>query len=114
MAESLATELASYGIAVISGLYDTNRLVAGLSLGSVIIEATSRSGTLIRARLAESYNRLVCAVPGSPFDPRSRSGNQLLPEGAVLVEQAAGYSCASDNPYARLPASTMAASQARS
>lgn len=64
-----------------------NRLIAGMSLGCLIIEATLGSGTLITADLAQSYNRELLVVPGSPLDPRSRGGNQLLKTGqATLTE----------------------------
>ncbi|MFT8716856.1 DNA-processing protein DprA [Gluconobacter potus] len=64
-----------------------NRLIAGISLGCLIIEATVGSGTLITADLAQSYNRELLVVPGSPLDPRSRGGNQLLKTGqATLTE----------------------------
>ncbi|CDG40886.1 DNA-processing protein DprA [Asaia bogorensis] len=65
-----------------------NRLIAGLSLGVILIEAAMRSGTLITARLALDYGRDVFAVPGSPLDPRSRGGNDLLRQGAILTETA--------------------------
>ena len=65
-----------------------NRLIAGLSLGVVLVEAALRSGTLITARLALDYGRDVFAVPGSPLDPRSRGGNDLLRQGAILTETA--------------------------
>ncbi len=55
-----------------------NRLIAGMSQACLIIEATLGSGTLITADLAQSYNRELLVVPGSPLDPRSRGGNQLL------------------------------------
>lgn len=63
-----------------------NRLIAGLSLGVILIEAALRSGTLITARLALDYGRDVFAVPGSPLDPRSRGGNDLIRQGAILTE----------------------------
>jgi DNA processing protein len=65
-----------------------NRLIAGLSLGVVVIEAARRSGSLITARIAQDLGREVFAVPGSPLDPRTRGGNDLLREGAVLTETA--------------------------
>ncbi|NVN02841.1 MULTISPECIES: DNA-processing protein DprA [Asaia] len=65
-----------------------NRLIAGLSLGVILVEAALRSGTLITARLALDYGRDVFAVPGSPLDPRSRGGNDLLRQGAILTETA--------------------------
>jgi DNA processing protein len=66
-----------------------NRIIAGLSLGVVVVEAAPQSGSLITARLAAEQGREVMAVPGSPLDPRHRGTNQLLREGAVLVETAA-------------------------
>lgn len=63
-----------------------NRLIAGLSLGTVVIEAAMQSGSLITARLAVENGREVFAVPGSPLDPRSRGANNLLRQGAVLTE----------------------------
>ncbi|QDH16737.1 DNA-processing protein DprA [Swingsia samuiensis] len=63
-----------------------NRLIAGLSLGCLVIEATLHSGTLITADLAASYNRELFSVPGSPLDPRSRGSNNLIRNGAILTE----------------------------
>ena len=65
-----------------------NRIVAGLSLGLVVVEAAKRSGSLISARLAGEMGRLVFAVPGSPLDPRSAGANGLLKDGAILVTEA--------------------------
>ncbi|OAP40432.1 DNA processing protein DprA [Sinorhizobium glycinis] len=62
-----------------------NRLVAGTSLGVAIVEAASRSGSLITARYAADFGRLVFAVPGSPLDPRCHGTNDLLKQGAILT-----------------------------
>ncbi|MCO6390347.1 DNA-protecting protein DprA [Aliihoeflea aestuarii] len=62
-----------------------NRLIAGLGLGLVVVEAAQRSGSLISARLAGDLGRQVFAVPGSPIDPRAAGSNGLLKDGAVLT-----------------------------
>jgi DNA processing protein len=66
-----------------------NRIIAGLSLGVVVVEAAPNSGSLITARLAAEQGREVMAVPGTPLDPRHKGTNQLLRDGATLVESAA-------------------------
>jgi DNA processing protein len=66
-----------------------NRIIAGLSLGVVVVEAAIRSGALVTARIAQDANRELFAVPGSPLDPRCRGANDLIRQGAHLVETAA-------------------------
>ena len=63
-----------------------NRLIAGLSLAVVVVEAELRSGSLITARLAAEQGREVLAVPGSPLDPRAKGTNDLIRQGAALCE----------------------------
>lgn len=63
-----------------------NRVIAGLSLGVVVVEAALRSGSLITARLALENGRELFAVPGSPLDPRCRGTNGLLRDGAHITE----------------------------
>ena len=65
-----------------------NRIIAALCDGLVVIEAAPKSGTLITAMHAMELGRDVFVVPGSPLDPRSRGGNALIKQGAILVESA--------------------------
>jgi DNA processing protein len=64
-----------------------NRLIAGIGLGLLVIEAAQRSGSLITARRAADFGRLVFAVPGSPLDPRAAGANGLLKDGAILTTE---------------------------
>ncbi len=65
-----------------------NRIVSGLSLGTVVIEAARGSGSLITARFALDQNRHVFAAPGSPLDPRAEGTNDLLKQGATICTSA--------------------------
>jgi len=66
-----------------------NRVIAGLAAGTVVVEAAPRSGSLITARLAAEAGREVMAVPGSPLDQRAQGCNQLIRDGATLIQNAA-------------------------
>ena len=65
-----------------------NRIVSGLALGLVVVEAAQRSGSLITARFASEQGRLVFAMPGNPLDPRAEGTNALIREGATLCASA--------------------------
>jgi DNA processing protein len=66
-----------------------NRIIAGMASGTVVVEAAPRPGSLITARLAAEAGRDAMAVPGSPLDPRAQGCNQLIRDGATLVQNAA-------------------------
>lgn len=65
-----------------------NRIVSGMALGVIVVEAAQKSGSLITARMAGEQGRQVYAVPGNPMDPRAAGGNHLIREGAILIRSA--------------------------
>jgi DNA processing protein len=95
----LQAKIAEYGAVVAEAPLGTapqgrhfpkrNRIIAGLVLGLVVIEAAQRSGSLLTARLANEAGREIFGVPGSPLDPRSSGANDLIRQGAHLTESAA-------------------------
>lgn len=94
--EGLYKQISQSGCIVTEAPFDTapmarhfparNRIIAGMSQGVVVIEASLQSGSLITAHNALDYGRDVFAVPGSPMDPRCKGSNDLLRNGAVLTE----------------------------
>jgi DNA processing protein len=97
--EDLVTRIAAHGLVVsempmgwtarAQDFPRRNRIIAGLALGTVVVEAALRSGSLITARLALEANREVLVAPGSPLDPRCEGSNRLIREGATLITSAA-------------------------
>ena len=87
-----------------------NRIVSGLSLGVVIVEAAQRSGSLITARMAGEQGREVLAIPGSLLDPRAYGANRLIREGATLVRDASDI-LEVVRPMLRRPAATVTATK---
>ncbi len=79
-----------FGAIPFSGAFPgRNRIIAGMALGTVVVEASPKSGSLITARFAMENDREVFAVPGSPLDPRSKGCNQLIRQGASMLESVA-------------------------
>ena len=64
-----------------------NRIISGMALGVLVVEAARRSGTLVTARMAGEQGREVFALPGHPLDPRAEGTNRLLKSGATLVTE---------------------------
>ena len=93
--EKLYRQIAEQGAVVAENPFGTepiarhfpkrNRIISGLSLGVLIVEAAMKSGSLITARMAAEQNREVFAIPGSPMDPRAEGTNKLILDGAHMT-----------------------------
>lgn len=94
--EDMYAEIVARGVAIAENPLGTepqqrhfprrNRLISGMSMGVLVVEAAVKSGSLITARMALEQNREVFAIPGSPLDPRSKGCNHLIKQGANVVE----------------------------
>lgn len=84
-----------------------NRIISGLCLGVIVIEAAEKSGTLITARFAMEQNREVMAAPGSPLDPRTKGCNRLIRQGAALIENTQDVLDVVENLSLNHPSSTL-------
>ena len=88
-----------------------NRIISGIALGVLIVEAARRSGTLITARAAADQGRVVFAVPGHPLDPRAEGTNRLLKDGATIATEPEDVIEALAPMLARAPSSSLGGAQ---